>query len=79
MRKTKSKLQLYSLDRIHRQAVINALEDAQETARKTGAAGAVIMLLTKDGRTILKAAGQLSQEKYTTAELFKAAVRIANE
>ena len=63
MRKAKSKLQLYSLDRIHRQAVINALEDAQETARKTGAAGAVIMLLTEDGRTILKAAGQLSQEK----------------
>lgn len=74
----KAKLNIYSIDRIQRQAVDELLEQSIDAADVTGARGAIVILTTAKGRTLVKGAGQLRQENAMIAELFRAAVRTAD-
>lgn len=74
----KAKLTVHSLERVHRQAVADLINQAAAVCHGIGATGAVILLTNDDGKTITKSAGRLSKEPAMMAELFRIAVRTAN-
>jgi len=74
----KAKLNVYSIDRQRRQAVEDLLVQSIKAAQVTGARGAAVLIITSDGRTLVKGAGQLGQNNAMIAELFRAAVRTAD-